>query len=64
MKTQQPPKSSTKSLRVFEKRTKEQDNEILMRFLIDGVDREDIEFLKQAYNIFDAKLNITPCIYD
>ena len=39
---------------VFTKRTKEQEREILESFLVDGIDQEDINFLKRTYEDLKA----------
>ncbi len=37
----------------FPRRTRERENEILKRFLIEGIDREDMEFLRRAYELME-----------
>jgi hypothetical protein len=39
---------------VFTKRTKEQERKILESFLVDGIDQEDINFLKRTYDELNA----------
>jgi hypothetical protein len=37
----------------FPRRTRERENEILKRFLVEGIDREDMEFLRRAYELME-----------
>ena len=42
----------------FKQRSKTMDTEILGRIFTEGIDREDIDFLKKAFNLVEDSLNI------